>query len=256
MRSEFCSRAGLFRQALGRLGLAALFALWAAAPALAQTRYLAPGHPDGVALLPPPPLADSAEESADLNSVRKVFGGRTSEEKDRATKDYSISFSLFTPAAGPVFQPSKLPKTQALLGEVRKEIGEVIDEAKNHFKRKRPYQLDAQLSLGAPEPSFSYPSGHSTRGTVYSMLIAELFPDKREAVLQIGRDIGWDRVLIGKHYPTDIYAGRVLAKAIVNELMANPAFQKDLAEAKAEVEAAQAAAPAAEATPARAATRP
>jgi acid phosphatase (class A) len=57
--------------------------------------------------------------------------------------------------------------------------------------------------------------------------------------LEIGRNIGWDRVLIGKHFPTDIYAGRVLGKAIVHELLASPAFQHDLAEAKAEVQAAQ-----------------
>jgi acid phosphatase (class A) len=71
------------------------------------------------------------------------------------------------------------------------------------------------------------------------MLLAELFPDRKEAILATGRDIGWDRVLLGKHFPTDIYAGRVLGQAIVRELLANPAFQHDLAEAKAEMRAAQ-----------------
>lgn len=70
------------------------------------------------------------------------------------------------------------------------------------------------------------------------MVLAEVFADKKEAILAIGRDIGWDRVLIGKHFPTDIYAGRVLAQAIFRELQASPAFQQDLAKAKAEVEAA------------------
>jgi acid phosphatase (class A) len=46
-------------------------------------------------------------------------------------------------------------------------------------------------------------------------------------------------VLTGKHFLTDIYAGRVLGQAIVRELLASPAFQHDLAEAKAEVQAAQ-----------------
>ena len=70
-------------------------------------------------------------------------------------------------------------------------------------------------------------------------LLAELFPEKKEAILAIGRDIGWDRVLIGKHFPTDIYAARVLGQAIVRELLASPAFQRDFAAAKAEVRAAQ-----------------
>ena len=100
--------------------------------------------------------------------------------------------------------------------------------------------MDEQLGLGAPEKSFGYPSGHSTRGTVEALLLAELFPEHKEAILAIGRNIGWDRVLIGKHFPTDIYAGRVLGQAIVHELQSSPAFQHDFAEARAELQAAQA----------------
>jgi len=210
------------------------------APALlAQSNYLVPGHLDAVALLPPQPVAGSEEEAADLNEVRAVFKGRTPAEEARASKDSSLSLFLFAPSVGPMLQPGKLPKTEALFKRVNQDIGKPIDAAKDHFQRKRPYQIDPQLALGNGEPSFGYPSGHSTRGTVEALLMAELFPDKREAVLEIGRNIGWDRVLIGKHFPTDIYAGRVLGQAIVRELLASPAFRRDLAEAKAEVEAAR-----------------
>ncbi len=75
--------------------------------------------------------------------------------------------------------------------------------------------------------------------TVESLVLAELFPDKREAILALGRRIGWDRVQTGYHFLTDVRAGRVLGQAIVRELMASPAFQHDLAEAKAEIAAAQ-----------------
>src|SRR5581483_12389887 len=171
--------------------------------------------------------------------VRMVFKGRTAAEEARAKQEEGLSFSLFEPAIGPIFQPGKLPETEALLKKVKKEIGESINIPKNYWKRMRPYQVDAQLSFDPPEKSFSYPSGHSTRGTVYALVLAELFPEKRDAILTIGRDIGWDRVLIGKHFPTDIQAGRVLAQSIVRELLASPVFQHDLAAAKAEVQAAQ-----------------
>jgi acid phosphatase (class A) len=214
--------------------------LLAMAPALlAETSYLSPGQPNGAALLASPPAPGSVEEAADLASARAIFKARTPDEEARAFKDASLSMFLFAPAIGPFFEPGKLPKTEALFQKVRKDIAAPLDKAKNNWQRRRPYQLDEQLSLGKPETSFGYPSGHSTRGTVYSLLMAELFPDKREAILAIGRTIGWDRVLIGKHFPTDIYAARVLGKAIMRELLANPAFQRDLAEAKAEVEAAQ-----------------
>src|SRR6202012_6008767 len=99
------------------------------------------------------------------------------------------------------FELSKLPKTAALLKKVKAEIGECINVPKDHFKRTRPYLIDTNLSLGKPEPSFSYPSGHSTRGTVYAMVLAEIYPDKTDALIAMGQTIGWDRVLIGKHFP-------------------------------------------------------
>ena len=54
--------------------------------------------------------------------------------------------------------------------------------------------------------------------------------------------MGWHRVQIARHYPTDIYAGRVLAQAIVRELEKNAAFKGKFAEAKSEIEAARKAA--------------
>jgi acid phosphatase (class A) len=228
-----------FPLALRSHALALGLLLSTAASLFADTSYLAAGRPDGIALLTPPPMAGSAEEAADLATVRSVFNARTEAEKTRAMKDSSLSFTLFGPAIGPVFESGKLPKTEVLLQKVKSEIGVIIDAPKNHFKRKRPYQMDEKLDLGKPEPSFGYPSGHSTRGTVYSLVLAELFPEKKGEILAVGRDIGWDRVLIGKHFPTDIYAGRVLGKAIVRELLASAAFQHDLAEAKAEIAAAE-----------------
>jgi len=212
-----------------------------AASSFAETSYLRPGQPNGAELLAPPPLPGSAEEAADLASVRSVFKARTIAERDRAITDSSLSFSLFVPAIGAEFDLTKLPKTQAVLEKVKTDIQEAIDSPKDYFRRKRPYQLDESLGLGKPEPSFGYPSGHSIRGTVYAALLAELFPEHKDAVLAIGRNIGWDRVLIGKHFPTDIYAGRVVAKAIVRELKTNSAFQHDFAEAKAEIAALHAA---------------
>jgi acid phosphatase (class A) len=222
------------------------------APSLrADSHYLTPGRPDGVALLAPPPAPESAEEAADLASARAVFKARTEVEKDRAFKDATLSIFLFTPAIGPFFQPGKFPKTEALFQKVKTDIAEPLDRTKDHWKRRRPYQMDPQLTLGRPEKSFGYPSGHATRGAVQALLLAELFPQQKEAILAIGREIGWDRVLIGKHFPTDIHAARVLGQAIVREFLASPAFQRDLAEAKAEVQACAGAKPGLHADPAR-----
>ena len=212
--------------------------LWALTlvPVRAEGLYIAPGKPDGVALLAPPPARDSEEEAADLAEARLVFKARTPEETKRAEKDASLSLFNFAPVIGPEFKPGKFPKMEALFAKVKTNITDTINIPKKHWQRLRPCQVDPALDgVGEKESSPSYPSGHSTRGTVQALMLAELFPEKRAAILDFGREIGWDRVLIGKHFPTDVQAGRVLGQAIMRELMASPEFQHDLAAAKEEV---------------------
>lgn len=208
-----------------------------ATPLLAGGRYLEPEQVDGIALLPAPPAPDSAEQVVDLNSVRAVFKGRTPAEQAHAEKSATLSIYNFASVIGDHFKKGRYPKLEALMETVKTNISQVINTPKDHWKRTRPYVIDPELSLGKPETSFSYPSGHSTRGTMQSLILAEVFPEQRQAILENGRAIGWDRVIIGKHYPTDVNAGRVLGQAIFRELMKSPDFQRDLAAAKAEVSA-------------------
>src|SRR5690242_7550042 len=100
---------------------------------LAADQYLTANQPDGISLLPPPPAAGSAEAVAELSFVRAVVHERTAAEKARAQKDSSLAFSVFQPAIGPTFDLEKLPKTDALLQKVKKEIGGIIDTSKDHF---------------------------------------------------------------------------------------------------------------------------
>jgi acid phosphatase (class A) len=90
------------------------------------------------------------------------------------------------------------------------------------------------------EKSFSYPSGHSTESMVLALVLADMVPDRHDDIMAEARSIGWHRVQIARHYPTDIYAGHVLAQAIVKQMKKSDAFQKDYAEAKKETDAARA----------------
>lgn len=208
-----------------------------AAPLLAQERYLALGKPDVLSLLPAPPAAGSHEQTADLAEVQQAVKNRTPEEVAHGKAESDFSLSNFSPAIGSGFQPDKLPKTAALFSKVMAETKTVTDVGKKYWKRPRPYEVDPKLLEGEKETSFGYPSGHSTRATVMAMLLADLYPDKRDAIWAIGRQIGWDRVALGRHYETDVFAGRVLGQAIVHELYNSPAFELDFAAAKAEIDA-------------------
>jgi len=86
----------------------------------------------------------------------------------------------------------------------------------------------------------SYPSGHSTYGTVDALVLAELAPDLHDALIARGEQIGDDRVIAGVHFPSDVTAGRTLGNAIFSVMAASPVFQEDLTAAKAEVAEARA----------------
>jgi acid phosphatase (class A) len=207
-----------------------------------QTRhfsYLPPDKPNAITLLAPPPLPDSPEQAADMAEVRAVCQTAPSNDVAIAFTEKKFSIFNFTPAIGPFFVPGKFPKTEAFFERVQADAESVTDNAKDYYKRPRPYVLDPGLASGKLEKSFSYPSGHSTESMVLALVLAEVFPDKHDAIVAEARNIGWHRVEIARHYPTDIYAGRVLAQAIVREMNHNPDFQQDFAGVKAEIAAAQ-----------------
>jgi acid phosphatase (class A) len=197
--------------------------------------YLRRGQPDFVALLPPPPVPGSAEQAADLASTVAVHKACTPEELAAARSEEGLNIFVFAPAIGPFFQPGKLPLTEAFFSRVARVTDRIQTEAKNYWKRDRPYLVDPTLLDGKRENSYSYPSSHSTHAMVYALLLAELFPDKHAGILTIGRNVGWHRVQLGLHYPTDVFAGRVLAQAIVHEMKNSAAFRRDFGVAGAEL---------------------
>ncbi len=68
----------------------------------------------------------------------------------------------------------------------------------------------------------SYPSGHSTVGNLDAMILAELIPDQKDALLKRGQQIGDDRIVAGVHFPSDVEAGHKLAEDLFARLKANP----------------------------------
>jgi acid phosphatase (class A) len=204
--------------------------------------YLAGNRPDALAILPPPPTMDSPEQAADMATVVAVHGACTPPEAVVAFSEKNFDVFTFAPAVGPFFTATNLPKTAVFFEQVLSDAAAVTDEAKDLFKRPRPFVVDPSLASGKLEKSFSYPSGHSTEATVLSLVLADLLPDKKDAIQAEGRALGWHRIQIARHYPSDIYAGRFYARTIFNDLKASPQYQKDFAAAQAEILAVQAAA--------------
>jgi acid phosphatase (class A) len=216
------------------------------APAVAESEskgvlnFLKPGQIEASVLLSPPPLIDSPEQAAEMDEVHKVYGATSDEVKQAAYGEKKFSVYNFNTEVGAFFVATNLPKTTAFFEKVQIDAETVTDAGKDYFKRPRPFVTDPSLVNGKLEKSFSYPSGHSTESMVLALVLADLVPERADAIIAHARNIGWHRVQIARHYPSDIFAGRILARNIARELKQSDEYQKEFAEAKKEIEAARA----------------
>lgn len=207
-------------------------------------RFLGPDAvPAAARLLPAPAEAGSAEQTTELALLHAVHDHATADQLAAAQR--TAEFDVFTFAAqiGPWFEGGRLPRTAAFFAAIENDTRAVTRRAKDQFRRPRPFVADPTLVPLAVEHSPSYPSGHATRATVVALVLAELFPEHREALLAAAREIGFHRIVAAVHYPSDVYAGRVLGQAIAQALLRDASFQAELEAVRAEVAAARAAAP-------------
>lgn len=205
------------------------------------------GAPNAAAFLPPPPKAGSLRDQDDIAVYRDTRALKDSPRWLQARADNEIE----TPAAPRVFdeplgirfEPTRMPTLTRLLGRMLGDLETIQTPAKRGFTRPRPFVAEPADTCIAPEPwlaaSGSYPSGHSALGWAWALVLAEMAPDRADAVLARGLAYGESRVVCGVHYPSDVEAGRLVGAAMVARLKADPAFQADFAVAKRELDDAR-----------------
>ncbi len=232
----------LFRRLLLCVVLAGFSASWVhAAEAESQapakkSYFVEPAAVDVAKLLPTPPEAGSLAAMADLEAVLRMQASRTPADVAFAQKVANdVLFDDFSDIVGPWFNAKSLPYTNIFLKHVTADAAAINGATKKLFNRPRPPAVDPTVYPVVEVPtSSSYPSGHSMRAYLWAAVLAELYPEHREALFARAHEIAWGRVVGGVHFPTDTIGGRIMAGAIVTEMMKNPAFQKAVQEAKAE----------------------
>jgi undecaprenyl-diphosphatase len=86
------------------------------------------------------------------------------------------------------------------------------------IQRQRPLyflEMASKLSKGPGEildPSF--PSGHAMYAFMMATLLAHWFPKFQIIFLLLAGFIGWTRIYLGLHYPTDVIVGGLLGYGI------------------------------------------
>jgi len=200
-----------------------------------QPAYLAPDNFDFKALLGGPPADDSQEHKEEVNLLLTLQANRTPQEIARCQSEVDVTAFAFSTVLGSWFKAKNLPLTAALMSEVNKQAKIPLNAAKETWNRVRPMLADPRIHpCVVLEKTPSYPSGHATRGILWATLLAEIFPDQREALMARGKQIGDDRFLAGMHYPSDVVAGQKLGAEIARRFLGDDAFKLRLEAVKAE----------------------
>ncbi|MSO72469.1 MAG: phosphatase PAP2 family protein [Rhodospirillaceae bacterium] len=235
--------------------------------ALSDAPYVMPGQIDAISLLAPPPAPNSEFEKRELATVLAAQKARSPALIKRALEDRD--FLGFATVLGANFTLAKIPLAAEFIRKVTRETTQEIDRVKDCWPRPRPFVVSTEIqppgdaaqgtvnrpgaamanaATQASAPpclpaassaySHSYPSGAAGVGMTAAILLAAMVPEKRSELFLRGQEYGENRINLGLHFPSDIEAGRILASAMIALMMPRPAFNTDLASAKAEVRAA------------------
>lgn len=198
---------------------------------------------DLASLLPPPPAAGSDADRADLAAVLALQQSRSEAQLALAKADEEASVFRFTDAVGKDFDAKRLPHTALLFERLTRSISAVVGPAKDHWNRPRPFLASSAVQPTSRPDGSTYPSGHAVLARLYAIVLADLMPQKRREIFARGDRFAQGRLVNGVHYPTDIEAGLIAATVIAAELRQQQDFRDDLARAREELTAWQAAAP-------------
>lgn len=212
--------------------------------------YLASGAaPSSASLVPPPPAEGSAAMARDEEANRSTLGLKDSPRWEMAARDAVLTFpavaQTFSCALNVPISQEQTPKLMTLLRKTLLDAGRATGEAKRLYQRARPFMANGKpICTPASEQGLrrdgSYPSGHTSIGWAFGLVLSEVAPEQANAVLARGRAFGQSRMICNVHWQSDVEQGQMVGAAVVARLHAEPAFRADVAAAQAEVAALRA----------------
>jgi acid phosphatase (class A) len=191
---------------------------------------------DIIRIIPQPPELGSLAAMADLETVLRVQASRSDDQIAWAKQVEKDSIYMYQLIVGSWFTKDNLPLTLAFIKQVEQDAVSLSYRLKGIYNRPRPFLVSKEVVPCVSLPkSGSYPSNHSLQAYTRAAVLAEIFPEKREALFAFAHQIAWGRIIGGVHFPTDIVGGRILSEALIKELLNNPKFIDQVNKARSEV---------------------
>ncbi|WP_436874551.1 acid phosphatase [Kosakonia sacchari] len=210
----------------------------------------------GIALLSSFSALPKTTLDANLQTVEAINLDATKGLRRQALTDAEgISYLYFVAdALGPklgkafltAYDKGELGKAAALIKATEISTG----AAKKHFDYKRPFLIPGNTIHLVPDDVVikdnkaytadggSFPSGHTNTGYTDSLLMAEMLPERFEALMTRGARYGYSRVVLGVHYPLDVMGSRMVAQRNVAHFLSDAAYRAMFNEARDQLRAA------------------
>ncbi|EGD2971748.1 phosphatase PAP2 family protein [Salmonella enterica] len=141
------------------------------------------------------------------------------------------------------YDKGELGKAAALIKASEVSTG----AAKKYFHYPRPYQVpgntihltpaDVVVKDGHPYTAGggAFPSGHTNTGYTDALLMAEMIPERFDALVIRGARYGYSRLVLGVHYPLDVMGARMVAQRNVAHYLNDPYYRTLFNEARAQL---------------------
>ena len=102
------------------------------------------------------------------------------------------------------------------------ESAPIIMKIKKHHNRPRPKVMAKKMKTKMEDMEMasmktpSYPSGHSVQGVLIANVLADKYPNKKDKLKKMGRDISYSRRSARAHYKSDSLFGEQIGKDMYN----------------------------------------
>ena len=200
--------------------------------------------PDLIKCLPPPPAFNSPEFSYDViryqwGKTQRLDSVRAAIARRDAVWTYEALLAEFNIPFGLNISKTETPEIWKLLETSLATTDQMRVAPKAYYHRLRPFEMYEEHLLSTETEAElsgegSYPSGHTMRGWLAALLLAEINPARADTLFARGWMYSDSRVIEGAHWQSDIDATRVGASIGYAALHTSPEFLAQLEKAKNE----------------------